>query len=130
MDNQNNSIKAISVKSLQEDEKLPQELIVRNIGEEKKYGITDLKCAVFRSFTYDRYTNLKINGEYSGRVSGYTLMMLLVYNGNGELIEANFDEKISDDFKGKKPFSKTIQVPIDEYISKISVRFIPDPVFL
>lgn len=123
-------MKAISVKKLEEDEKLPKEIIVRDIEEEKKYGITDLKCAVYRSYVYDRYMNLKINGEYSGRVSAYTLMMFLVYNGNDELIEARFDEKIPNDFKGKKTFSQTIQVPLDEYISRITVRFIPDPVFL
>lgn len=123
-------MKAISVKKLEEDEKLPKEIIVRDIEEEKKYGITDLKCAVYRSYVYDRYMNLKINGEHSGRVSAYTLMMFLVYNGNDELIEARFDEKISNDFKGKKTFSQTIQVPLDEYISRITVRFIPDPVFL
>lgn len=123
-------MKAISVKKLEEDEKLPKEIIVRDIEEEKKYGITDLKCAVYRSYIYDRYMNLKINGEYSGRVSAYTLMMFLVYNGNDELIEARFDEKIPNDFKGKKTFSQTIQVPLDVYISRITVRFIPDPVFL
>ena len=123
-------MKAISVKKLEEDEKLPKEIIVRDIEEEKKYGITDLKCAVYRSYIYDRYMNLKINGEYSGSVSAYTLMMFLVYNGNDELIEARFDEKIPNDFKGKKTFSQTIQVPLDEYISRITVRFIPDPVFL
>jgi hypothetical protein len=63
-------------------------------------------------------------------MSRYTLMMFLVYNGNGDLIDASFDEKIADDFKGKKTFSQRIQVPKDEYISKVSVRFIPDPVFL
>ncbi len=33
-------MKAISVKKLEEDEKLPKEIIVRDIEEEKKYGIT------------------------------------------------------------------------------------------
>ena len=120
----------ISVKKLQENEKLPKGIIVRNLEEEKKNGITDINFAVFRDYSYDRYTYLKLNGEYSGKTSRYTLLMFLVYNGNGELIDASFDEKLPDDFKGKKTFSKTIQVPNDEYISKVTVRVIPDPVFL
>jgi hypothetical protein len=129
MDNTSH-ISAISVKKLQENEKLPKEIIVRNVDEEKQLGVTDLRCAIFRDYSYERYVNLKINGEYSGKASRYALIMFLVYNGNGELMGASFDEKISNDFKGKKIFSQTIQVPIDEYISKISIRLIPDPVFL
>lgn len=127
---ENATIIAVSVKRLQEKDKFPKEIIVRNLKEENENGITDLKCAVFADYTSDRYTVLKINGEYSGRMSRYTLMMFLIYNGNGELIEASFDETIPNDFKGKKMFSQTIQVPNDEYISRISVRFIPDPAFL
>ena len=122
--------KAISVKELQVNEKLPNEIIEINTDEERANGITDFSCAIFTDYSSDRYTNFKINGEYSGRMSRYTLMMFLVYNGNGDLIDASFDEKIADDFKGKKTFSQRIQVPKDEYISKVSVRFIPDPVFL
>jgi hypothetical protein len=122
--------KAISVKKLQDNEKLPKEIIEINTDEERANGITDFSCAIFTDYSSDRYTNFKINGEYSGRMSRYTLMMFLVYNGNGDLIDASFDEKIADDFKGKKTFSQRIQVPKDEYISKVSVRFIPDPVFL
>lgn len=130
MENNTITAKAVSVKKLKENDKLPKEMIERNLKEEKENGITDLKCAVFVDYSSERYTTLRINGEYSGKASRYTLMMFLVYNGNGNLIDASFDEKIDDDFKGTKTYSQRIQVPKDEYISKVSVHFIPDPVFL
>lgn len=130
MENNNQNSKAISVKDIKENEKLPKDIILRNLDEEKKFGITDLKCAVFRDYSYDRYTYLKLNGEYNRKTSKDTLILFLVYNGNGGLIEASFDETISDKFKGKKTFSKSLQVPTDEYISKITIRFVPEPVFV
>ena len=126
MESIRSSSKAISVKKLQDNEKLPKEIIERNPDEERANGITDFSCAIFTDYSSDRYTSFKINGEYSGRTSRYTLVVFLVYNGNGDLIDASFGETI----KGKKTFSQRIQVPKDEYISKVSVRFIPDPVFL
>lgn len=130
MENNTITTKAVSVKKLKENDKLPKEIIERNLKEEKENGIIDLKCAVFVDYSSERYTTLRINGEYSGKVSRYTLMMFLVYNGNGNLIDASFDENIADDFKGTKTYSQRIQVPKDEFISKVSVRLIPDPVFL
>lgn len=130
MDDMQTEVKAVPVSQLGEDEKLPKSIIFRNITEEHDNGITDFKCALYRSYVYGRYTDIKITGEYSGKMSRYTLMMFLIYNGNGELIEASFDEEIDEDFRGIKTFSATVQVPNDEYISKVAVRFVPDPVFL
>ena len=132
-----NGTKAISVKKLQDNEKLPREIIERNSNEEKSYGITDFSCAIYTDYSIDRYTSFRINGEYrkinvedSDRMYRYTLMVFLVYNGNGNLIDASYDVDIENDFKGKKVFSTHVQVPKDEYISKVTVRFIPSPVFL
>lgn len=119
----------ISVKKLQEKEKLPKALIQRFESEEQKQGITDLRCSIVKDYTYDRYCNLKITGEYSGKASRYTLIMVMIYNANDELIEARFGEKIDQDFKGKRTFSMIAQVPNDEYISRVVVRLTPDPVF-
>lgn len=119
----------VSVKKLQEKEKLPKSLIQRFESEEQKQGITDLRCSVMKDYTYERYCNLKITGEYFGKVSRYTLLMVMIYNANNELIEARFDEEIDQNFKGKRSFSITAQVPDDEYISRIVVRLTPDPVF-
>jgi len=33
-------------------------------------------------------------------------------------------------FEGRKTFSVTVQVPIDEFISQVAIRFVHDPVFL
>lgn len=120
----------VSVKKLKEKEKLPKALIQRFESEEQKQGITDFRCSVVKDYTCDRYCVLKITGEYFGKVSRYTLIMVMFYNANNELIEALFDEVIDDDFEGKRAFSMTAQVPNDECISKIVVRLTPDPTFV
>lgn len=123
-------LRAVRLNKLHEHDKLPSEIIICNTVEAEENGITEFKCAAFRSYTYDRYTYLDINGEYSGKVSHYTVILFLIYNGNGELIGANFDKEIPKKFRKKQTFSLSIEVPIDEYISKISIRFIPDPAWL
>jgi len=120
----------VSVKKLQDKAKLPKSIIKRYPAEEKKYGITSLQCSISKDYSFDRYTNLKITGEYSGKSSRYVLMMFLVYNANHELIEADFDEEVDEGFSGRKTFSVSVQVPNDEHISQVAIRFVPDPVFL
>ena len=119
----------VSVKDLKESEKLPKGLIQRFVSEEQKFGITDFCCSISKGYGYDQYTNLKITGEYTGKVSQYIVMMFMIFNANDEMIEARFGEEIDKDFKGKGTFSFLAQVPKDEYISRIVVRFIPDPTF-
>lgn len=119
----------VSVKDLKEDEKLPKGLIQRFVSEEQKLGITNFRCSIVNSYVYDRYVNLKITGEYTGKVSQYIVMMVIIFNANNEMIEACFNEKIDHNFNGKGTFSFIAQVPKDEYVSRIVVRFIPDPVF-
>jgi len=119
----------VAVKSVQEKEKLPKDILQRNIVVEQQYGITDFRCAIVKDYVSDRYCNFKITGEYSGKTTQYLLIVFLAYNANSELIEADFGYKIADDFKGHKTFSMSLQVPNDEYLSKIVMRIVPDPVF-
>lgn len=119
----------VSVKSIQEKEKLPKDILQRNVVVEQQYGISDFRCAIVKDYVYDRYCNFKITGEYTGKVSQYLLIVFMAYNANDELIEADFGYKISDDFKGHKTFSMSLQIPNDEYLSKIVMRIVPDPVF-
>lgn len=120
----------VFVKKLQDDEKLPKDLIVRYPAEEQKIGITDFKCSVRKEYDCNNYVYLKITGEYSGKVNKYILLVFMIYNANGQLIGADFDEEIDNDFHGQKTFSTSVQVPIDEYISKIAIRLTPDPTFI
>lgn len=87
----------VSIKDLKDNEKLPKGLIKRYPTEERKHGITDFRCSVSKSYSYNQYTDLKVTGELKGRVTKYTLMMFVVYNRNDELIEAVFDETIDKD---------------------------------
>mgnify|MGYP004550615039 CR=1 FL=1 len=119
----------ISVAAMEEHEKIPKSFIQRNVASEQKYGITNFRCAVFKDYEWDRYWNFKVTGEYSGKVSRYLLIVIKVYNANNEMMDAAFDYKISSDFSGKQSFQTTLQIPNDEYISKIDTRIIPDPTF-
>lgn len=119
----------ISVKKMQEKEKLPKDIIQRGIADEQALGITDFRCAIVKDYSSDRYCTFKITGEYTGKVSQYLLIMFMAYNANNELIEADFGYKIDNDFKGHKTFSMSLHIPNDEYISKIIMKIVPDPVF-
>ena len=120
----------VEVLRLEDNDKLPKGIIRRIPEEEQRNGVTDLKFSVFKDYTSGRYTALKVIGEYTAKCTQYTIMYILVYNANNELIDASFDEKLSNDFSGKKTFTKYLQVPIDEYVSKVLIRFTPDPVFV
>jgi len=130
MDNQNIPSHAVYVGKLNQGEKLPKWVFKRYPKDEEQNGITEFRCSASKAYQSDRYTDIKVTGELHGKTTRYTLMIFLVYNANEELIETNYKEKLDDDFDGKKTFSVTLQVPSDEYVSKIAVRFIPDPVFL
>lgn len=119
----------ISVKKMQEKEKLPKDIIHRDVAVEQQYGLTDFRCAVTKDYVSDRYCSFKITGEYTGKVSQYLLIVFMAYNANNELMEADFGYKIDNDFKGHKTFSMSLQIPNDEHISKIIMKIIPDPVF-
>ena len=120
----------VIVGALSVNDKLPKNVIVHDPTEARKNGITRLKYTATLTSINERYVDLKITGEYNVRTSKYRLMMLLVYNENDELISADFSKKIDKDSSGSKSFSIKIEVPKDESISRISIRFIPDPVHI
>ena len=110
-------------------EKLPKSLIQRFPDEEQRQGISNFRCSITKDYSFRGYCHLKLTGELTGNIPRYTLLMIMVYNANNELIGASFDEKIEQNLNGKKTLSVTVQTPNDEYISRIVVRFVPDPVF-
>ncbi|MBQ2930432.1 MAG: hypothetical protein IJD99_09485 [Clostridia bacterium] len=48
-------------------------------------------------------------------------------NEFGELVGTEFDEKIEQDFKGRKAFFMSIKVATEEHVAKVVLRLIPDP---
>lgn len=119
----------IEVKKLKEEEKIPKRLFDRDPTQEKKLGITDLKCSIRVSSIYEKSVSFKVTGEYFGKASKYLLIFIMFYNANGELIEANFHERISKNFSGRNPFSCYMQTPTDEYLSRIAIKIMPDTTF-
>ena len=71
-------------------------------------------------------TWLDFTGEYTGTCKRYTLILMMIYNANNNLIGFNERPSIPKDFKGTAAFSESIYIPSDEYISKICIKLLPD----
>lgn len=123
------SSRIVSVEKLQDKEKLPKSIILHNVQEERNNGLNSFTCAAYCSSYGGNTKSLHINGEYSGKMSRDVIILILIYNANDELIEANFSEKIEKSFKGKRTFSQLMIVPCDEFISRISFKIISNPVY-
>lgn len=121
---------AVSIAAMEEGEKLPKERVVLYPEEYQKIGITNFRATVFKDYDYEGYSMLAINGEYDGRTSDYLIIMPMVYNAAGDLIGADFDEKIQQKIRSHKTYSLSLKVPNNEQISKVEVRIIKDPVSL
>ncbi|MDO4756281.1 MAG: hypothetical protein Q4A54_08055 [Parabacteroides sp.] len=119
----------IRLADLKDGEKIPKSMLHRFPDAEKALGITDIQFSVRSDFSYGGFTHLNLAGEYEGKTKQYIVMVVMVYNEFGELVGAEFDEKISDDFKGRKPFSTSVKLATEEHVAKIVLRLIPDPVF-
>ena len=83
-------------------------------------------CDVLRDSHKLDLFRLVINYPYiDTRVDNYPTAM--VYNEFGELVGTEFDEKIEQDFKGRKAFFMSIKVATEEHVAKVILRLIPDP---
>ncbi len=118
----------ISIKDYLQNEKLPKNLLERDVSSEKEYGISDFSCAVIKTFNSENIVQLQMNGKYRYKVKKSVIMMIKIYNGNNELIEMNAREAIKGKTQGETVFSVQLQVPNDETISKITIRFALNPV--
>ena len=120
--------KPLSMEKMKLYEKLPKERIERYPDIERKFGIKEMKCSVSRGerFDWDCHTeNLLVRGELSGRLPKDILLLVMIFNGQGEMIEYN---QIPI-YHGEKSesFSEDISIPKDETISKVIIRPIYRP---
>lgn len=121
---------AVSIASMEENEKIPKERVVLFPEEYQKLGVTNFKATVLKDYDYDGYSMLAINGEYDGKTSEYLIIMPMVFNAAGELIGADFDEAIKQNIRSHKTYSLTLKVPNNEQIAWIEIRIVKDPTFL
>ena len=122
----------IDLSSYKDGQKLPKSILRRESAIEKKFGFTDMKFTISKDDWFGESDALKIVGELYGNklTCDYVVLVFTVYNENGEIIGADFGEKISgDDFEGYCTVSRMVDVPKDEYISEIRFRPILDPCF-
>ena len=121
---------AVSIASMEENEKIPKERVVLFPEEYQKLGVTNFKATVLKDYDYDGYSMLAINGEYDEKTSEYLIIMPMVFNAAGELIGADFDEAIKQKIRSHKTYSLTLKVPNNEQIAWIEIRIVKDPTFL
>lgn len=121
---------AISIASMEENEKIPKERLILYPEEYQKLGVTNFRATVLKDYDYDGYSMLAINGEYDGKTSDYLIIMPMVFNASGELIGADFDETIKQKIRSHKTYSMTLKVPNNEQIAWIEIRIVKDPTFL
>lgn len=119
----------IDIAKLNEGEKIPKEIIEINTDVSRDVNITSLNCAVRKDYQYDDRAIFKFTGEYEGKSNRYVLIIMMIYNANNELIGYEDDVTIDEEFQGQATFSETVQVPGDEYISRIVLKMILDPAF-
>lgn len=109
------------------NEQIPRSLIQRFENEERKQGITNFLCTVRKLIFSNGNCCLELNEEYFGRVSRDTMIMVMIYNADNELIGLDHCLKIEKDFQCKGTLYDHLYIPADEYISKIAVRLTPCP---
>lgn len=109
------------------NEQIPGSLIQRFENEERKQGIINLLCTVRKLIFSNGNCCLELNGEYFGRISRDTMIRVMIYNADNELIGLYHCLKIEKDFQGKGTFYDHLYIPADEYISRIAVRLTPCP---
>lgn len=117
----------VKLADLKQGEKIPKAMLYRFPDADRALGITNIQYSVRTDYSYGGFTHLNLTGEYEGKTKQYVLMIAMVYNEFGELIGTEFDEKIEQDFKGRKAFSMSIKVATEEHVAKVVLRLIPDP---
>lgn len=121
------AVNTVSIAKMKDGEKLRKSFVEVDLGNKKGIRLTDLTCSIIKEWSYEGEATIKYVGEYKGSCSKHALIIVMLYNANGELIGYDADETISDDFKGTGSYSDKIYVPNDEHISKVKVKVTVDP---
>ena len=118
----------IDVSKLTDKEKFPKSIFTVDIAATEYVKLSSFIYAVRKGYTNNDNgtTWLDFTGEYTGTCKRYTLILMMIYNANNNLIGFNERPSIPKDFKGTAAFSESIYIPSDEYISKICIKLLPD----
>lgn len=122
----------VDVGALAKGEKLPKNLLRRDIKSEKSFGITEAHISAFRGYSYDDYRRINLVGEFEGKGSfgGCALVVVVVHNDKGEPIGMSSGVRFEQEaLNGYYSFEMNVYIPIDELISDISLRITNDPCF-
>lgn len=126
-----NTVKAIDITNMEEEEKLPQEnIVIRRLGYEKKgFNPPLIECTARRGNETNDSIYLNVNGNYRCCSGAKAVLYIMVYNTENDLIGYSSDISVCKDshFIGNPPFSESVEVPKNEEISKIVLMFGPDP---
>jgi len=122
--------KLVSLKKLEQNEKIPKSFIKRNTKKEKEFGINDFRCSIRKEYENENTITLKITGEYEANSLENLIIFFMFFNDEGQLIEALFEECINKDYSGKRAFSLLAFMPIDECISKIETNITINPALI
>jgi len=115
------------ISAIEEKGKLSKERIVLFPDEYQKLGITNFRATVIKNYSYDDTSSFSVNGEYDGKTKKRLLIIIMVYNGQNELIGADFDERINENIRSHKTYSTSITLPNYENISRVEVKIVKDP---
>lgn len=120
----------IDVGAMAKGEKLPKNILRRDIKTEKGYGITDAHISAFKGYSYDDYLGINLVGEFEGqgKFSGYALVVVVIHNDKGEPIGMSSSVRFKQEaLNGNYSFEMSVYIPTDELISDISIRITNDP---
>ena len=120
---------AVSIATMEDDEKFPKERVVLYPDEYQVLGVTNFKATVYKDYESDGYAYFAIKGEYDGKTSNRLIIVPMIYNAANELIGASFKEVIKDKIRSHKTYSQSVKVPNNEFISRVEIRITRDPVF-
>ena len=67
---------------------------------------------------------MKVMGEYRGTCSTDLMLFIMVYNEDNDLIDYSANISIGKGFADQESFSELVEIPKDEKISRIVLRFV------
>ena len=118
---------AEAISSIAEKGKLSKDRIVLYHDEYQKLGITNFRATVIKDYAYDNTVTFMVNGEYDGKTKKRLLIIIMVFNGQNELIGTDFDERINERIRSHKTYSTSVTLPSNENIARVEVKIVKDP---
>ncbi|QAT60336.1 hypothetical protein EQM13_01485 [Acidilutibacter cellobiosedens] len=114
---------------MEKDFKYPKNIVERLDVFERKFGIEDMNVSVFQDSWYDGDSGVKVIGEIlAENLTENILIIITVHNEDGQIIGADFNEKIdAADFGGIYSFSQSLRVASGENIYKVRVYPVKNP---